>query len=124
MKACSTVKRKGEKGTWITRQIMDSYTELFERGFAASFEVYSGEGNLVGGTYGVRHGNYFSAESMFHAEDNASKFALSSAVGYLDLQGVGWIDVQVMNPFLETLGCREVSRSEFTDMLKDSWSLR
>lgn len=121
MKACASVKRKGESGTWITRQIIDSYTELFERGFAMSFEVYSEDGGLVGGTYGVRHGNYFSAESMFHTEDNASKFALYSAVDYLNAQGVGWIDVQVMNPFLETLGCRAVSRHEFSLLLRDSW---
>ena len=124
MEACATVKRKGENGTWITRQIIDSYTELFERGFAASFETYSGQGDIVGGTYGVMHGNYFSAESMFHAADNASKFALFSAVEYLKAKGVGWIDVQVMNPFLELLGCREVSRAEFGRMLKESWYLR
>lgn len=124
MKACATVRRKGESGTWITRQIIDSYMELFERGFAMSFEVYSADGGLVGGTYGVRHGNYFSAESMFHTEDNASKFALSSAVDYLNVQGVGWIDVQVMNPFLETLGCRELSRTVFSSMLRASWPLR
>ena len=124
MEACATVKRKGENGTWITRQIIESYTELFERGFAGSFEVCSGQGDLVGGTYGVMHGNYFSAESMFHAADNASKFALFAAVEYLRAKGVDWIDVQVMNPFLESLGCREVSRAEFTVMLKDSWLLR
>jgi len=122
MKSCASVKRKGENGTWITRQIIESYAGLFERGFAVSFEVYSPDGRLVGGTYGVRHGRYFSAESMFHTEDNASKFALASAVEYLRAQGVGWIDVQVMNPFLETLGCRELSRHEFNLLLRNSWT--
>jgi len=124
MKSCASVSRKGENGTWITRKIMDSYTELYERGFAASFEAYSPGGILAGGTYGVLHGKYFSAESMFHTEDNASKFALSSAVEYLLAKGVKWIDVQVMNPFIESLGCREVSRAEFTEMLKASWAAK
>src|SRR5690606_25119550 len=49
---CASIQRKGQHGTWITRDMMEAYTLLFEKGYAHSIEVWK-ESSLVGGLYGV-----------------------------------------------------------------------
>ncbi|MBC8148393.1 MAG: leucyl/phenylalanyl-tRNA--protein transferase, partial [Verrucomicrobiaceae bacterium] len=56
--------------TWIDPVIMDSYGELFERGFAHSVECWDEEG-LQGGLYGVRIDRVFFGESMFSRKTDA-----------------------------------------------------
>lgn len=105
--------RKHQKGTWITDEIIEGYTALHHAGAAHSFEVFH-DSKLVGGLYGVNLGTYFSAESMFYTEDNASKVALTAAVGFLSSHNLSWIDCQVMNDNTAHLGAIEISREEFT----------
>ena len=52
IKQCASVKRKGQRGTWITSEMISAYQELHEKGFAKSVEVWK-EGKLVGGLYGI-----------------------------------------------------------------------
>jgi leucyl/phenylalanyl-tRNA--protein transferase len=111
--------RKKETGTWITSKIIDAYLEFHKAGFAVSFETYKND-KLVGGLYGVLIGKYFAGESMFHSESEASKFALTKTVDILKEKGLEWMDVQVLNPFLESLGCKEISRKEFMRKLNSS----
>jgi leucyl/phenylalanyl-tRNA--protein transferase len=59
---------------------------------------------------------------MFHQEDNASKAAIIFLAEYLSARGVAWIDCQLLNPFFETMGAREVPRDEFMKMLQNVWS--
>src|SRR5512132_2631835 len=54
-----------EEGTWISPEIVETYTALHARGFAHSVEVWSG-GELAGGLYGVSLRGVFFGESMFH----------------------------------------------------------
>lgn len=112
--------RKKEAGTWITSKIIEAFLEFHKEGFAASFETYK-NGKLVGGLYGVLIDKYFAGESMYHAESEASKFALANTVEHLKSNGLKWMDVQVLNPFLEKLGCREISRKAFMKKLKTSF---
>ena len=117
IRACATCEhRKGAPGTWITPEMVEAYIALHKQGHAQSFETFL-EGKLVGGVYGVKIGGYFAGESMFHRVSNASKFALIEAVGYLQSQGLGWMDVQVQSPFLKTLGVKEIPRTHFMDKL-------
>lgn len=117
---CSRVRRKGEKGTWITPEFVTAYTELHGMGMAHSVEVWNDAGELVGGLYGVDAGGVFCGESMFHVEPNTSKIALLHLVEHLQKKHATWLDVQVMTPHLRALGAREVPRKQFLRKLKET----
>ena len=118
MKQCGVSKnRKNQFGTWITPAIMDGYQELQHQELAVSFEAYHDD-RLVGGLYGVRLGNYFSGESMFYAEENASKVAFVFAVEQLRQAGVTWMDCQVLTDTTKSFGATEIPRAEFLKLLR------
>lgn len=118
IKACAASKtRKGEKGTWITDEVIKAYIKLHQAGLAHSFEARDAKGKLVGGLYGVGIKKMFAGESMFYKVTNASKFALIQAIGYLKNKGLTWMDVQVLNPFLEDFGAKEITRAAFMKKL-------
>jgi leucyl/phenylalanyl-tRNA--protein transferase len=112
---CATIPRN-DSGTWITNDMIDAYKNLHTLGHAHSVEVWN-ENNLVGGLYGVVVGTVFCGESMFHKATNASKLAMLSLVELLKSQGAEFIDCQMQNPHLATLGCIEVPRVKFLSML-------
>jgi len=114
---CANTPRKGEPGTWITPELVSAYTELHDLGLAHSVEVWK-EGKLVGGLYGVAVQGVFSAESKFHLVPNASKIALVALVQKLRDAGLEWMDVQVLNPHIKTLGAKEIPQKEFLKLLK------
>ncbi|NIR52332.1 leucyl/phenylalanyl-tRNA--protein transferase [candidate division KSB1 bacterium] len=119
IRACARTKhRKGQRGTWITEDMVQAYIEFHRRGFAHSFEVVNSQGDLVGGLYGVWIGHYFAGESMFYKESNASKFALIKTVDYLKKRGLSWMDVQVLTPLLVHFGAKEIPRFLFMKKLQ------
>ena len=113
---CSQIKRKGEKGTWISGEIIDAYTKLHGLRYAYSAEAWH-EGELVGGLYGVLLCKVFFGESMFSFKSNASKYAFICWVQLLKEEGIQLIDCQVYTPHLESLGARMISRENFIKML-------
>lgn len=117
IECCQSVPRKGQEGTWITQDIINSYKNLHELGVAHSFEVYQ-EDQLVGGLYGVSLGKCFFGESMFSKVSNASKFAFIKLAELLEKSGFDLIDCQVYNEHLASLGAVEVDRSMFLDQLQ------
>lgn len=117
-RCAETTNRPGERGTWITPRMQDAYIALHDAGYAHSFECYDGV-ELVGGVYGVAVGGLFAAESMFYRRPNASKMTLQFMVQFLLAQGIPWIDAQVMNPFLQSLGFIEISRARYMRLLKE-----
>jgi leucyl/phenylalanyl-tRNA--protein transferase len=117
---CARVARKGETGTWITPEFIRSYCELHSAGMAHSVEAWNGEGDLVGGVYGVDAGGVFCGESMFHSETNASKLALLFLIEKLRERNVTWLDAQVMTPHIRALGAKEIRRSEFLRKLHET----
>lgn len=106
---------RGSDGTttWITKELIDGYTELFEAGYGICVEVYNEKQKLVGGIYGVRIKDFVSAESMFHLEDDASKFALVTLCNFCSQNKIAWIDLQVINSFTKKMGAEELSRAAF-----------
>ena len=116
----SRTKSKNHQGTWLTNEMINAYIEFHKAGFAQSFEVLNGNGELVGGLYGVLINKYFAGESMFYKETNASKFALIQTVEYLKTFEISWMDVQILNPFLATFGTKEISRDLFMKKLKQA----
>lgn len=111
---CAQKKRKGQEGTWISKEIVESYTQLHKMGRAISVEVWEDK-DLVGGLYGVDMGNVFCGESMFSNKSNASKFGFISFVR--DYTRFEIIDCQVYSKHLESLGGREIPREDFLKYL-------
>ena len=116
IRACASVERAHEQGTWITPAMVRGYCEFHRRGRAHSVEAWDGE-ELVGGVYGVDAGGAFAGESMFRLRPNASKLALLFLIDHLRARGLGWLDIQVITPHMESLGARLVPREEFLSLL-------
>ncbi|MEG3190974.1 leucyl/phenylalanyl-tRNA--protein transferase [Lysobacter sp. D1-1-M9] len=112
--ACARMPRPGQRGTWITDQMLEAYAELHRLGHAHSVEVFDGD-RLVGGLYGVAIGAMFFGESMFSAESGGSKVALAALARRL--HGWGWplLDAQVENDHLLSLGAETWPRERFLD---------
>jgi leucyl/phenylalanyl-tRNA--protein transferase len=114
---CQNVKRDGQKGTWITNEMIEAYCKLQELGVAKSVEVWKDD-KLVGGLYGIDLGHVFCGESMFSLVSNASKVAFVSLVNQLKSEKYQILDCQVYNEHLESLGCREINRDDFIKIIK------
>ena len=117
IKNCQEIERKDQDGTWISNDIIESYTKLHKLGKAKSFEVWQ-NGELVGGLYGVDLGHVFCGESMFSKVPNASKVAFVKLVEYLKDNHYKLLDCQVHNDHLESLGAFEIPRELFMQILK------
>ena len=119
LKACATIERPGQDGTWITQDMKAAYLALHMEGIAHSVEVWEGE-MLVGGLYGIylRDKKVFCGESMFSKVSNASKAAFITLVRNLQRDDVRIIDCQIYTPHLESLGAEEISREEFKKYLE------
>jgi leucyl/phenylalanyl-tRNA--protein transferase len=116
IRGCSRTARPGQDGTWITDEMIAAYEELHRRGYAHSFEAWSGDA-LVGGLYGVSLGGAFFGESMFSERPDASKVAFVRSVEFLARSGVELVDCQVRTEHLVRLGAREIPRVEFLERL-------
>jgi leucyl/phenylalanyl-tRNA--protein transferase len=104
---------QGEYGTWITDEMKEAYVELYKKGIAKSVEVWQND-ELVGGLYGVDMGTVFCGESMFSKASNTSKVAF---IHLVKSEKYKFIDCQVYNPHLASLGAEEISRNEFLELL-------
>ena len=113
---CQQIRRNGQDGTWITEDIIQSYTKLHEMGIAKSVEVWQND-ELVGGLYGIDLGHIFCGESMFSKVPNASKIAFVTLINHLKDNNYKLLDCQVHNDHLEKLGAFEVSREIFMRVL-------
>jgi leucyl/phenylalanyl-tRNA--protein transferase len=114
--------RRVEDGpSWLTPALQRALVELHGRGYAHSVECWQSQ-RLVGGVYGVALGGYFSAESMYFHERDASKVALASLVDHLRRQGFALLDIQVATEHTKLLGAREIARAEFMSRLDRSLS--
>ncbi len=119
MKACGSITREGQQGSWIIPEVIEGYSVLFDMGYAHSVEAWQ-DGKLVGGLYGVIIGKMFFGESMFAQVSDASKVAFASLIEKLRADGFVMIDCQIPSPHLKSLGAREISRKEFIEHLQQS----
>ncbi|MBV8814077.1 MAG: leucyl/phenylalanyl-tRNA--protein transferase [Verrucomicrobia bacterium] len=109
--------------TWISEQIIQSYLNLHDLGYAHSIEAWS-DGELAGGLYGVSLQGAFFGESMFHRKTDASKVALAGLVGRLQRRGFALLDTQYITPHLRTFGAVEISRRQYLRLLNQALALR
>ncbi len=116
IRACASVDRRGQDGTWITPEMEQAYVRLHDAGLAHSAECWRGS-ELAGGLYGIALGRGFFGESMFHRATDASKVALARLVERLAGWDFHFIDAQVTTSHMRSLGAREVPREAFLERL-------
>lgn len=115
---CASTPRKDDDGeaSWINHDFIEAYTELHNKGFAHSIEVYLND-DIVGGLYGVMINNVFFGESMFHTVSNASKVAFHYLVQFAKINNLKLIDAQQDTDHLRSLGAKPISRKEFLKLI-------
>lgn len=111
---CEKISRKGQDGTWLSKELRNVFVSLHRKGVAKSVEVWQ-NGELVGGLYGVQLGKVFCGESMFAKVSNASKAGFIHFVQNNDFE---LIDCQVHTEHLESLGARMIPKHEYLQILK------
>ena len=99
--------------TWITPRVMRAYAELFDAGYAHSFEVWNERNELAGGGYGVAIGGAFVTESQFSREPNTSKIGFTVLNWHLAHWGFAFNDGKLMTPTCHDMGFREIPRSDY-----------
>lgn len=119
IRACSSVPRHGQRGTWITSDMVEAYERLFELGLAHSVEAWL-DGRLAGGLYGISLGSAFFGESMFSLAPDASKAAFIPFVWSLAEAGFTLIDSQVRTDHVAGLGGRSVARADYLRRLTEA----
>lgn len=110
------------EGTWINQQMLQAYKNLHELGYAHSIEVWDQNKNLLGGLYGIMNSGVFCGESMFFHQPNGSKLAMWALVNWLKKHDAHFVDCQLENPYLTTLGAKLIPRSEFLTRLNKAQS--
>jgi leucyl/phenylalanyl-tRNA--protein transferase len=102
--------------TWISPELKEIYLELYDRGYAYSFETWAGV-RLAGGILGLQIGGAFIGESMFFNIPEGSKVAMVKLVEHLRNQGFILFDAQMQNPHLERFGACIISDREYSKLL-------
>jgi leucyl/phenylalanyl-tRNA--protein transferase len=111
---------------WITSAMSDAYERMYDLGWAHSIEVWTPDGELAGGLFGIAIGGLFAAESKFHVRTDASKVAVAGLAQLLADAGSvpnRLIDVQWSSPHLASLGVIEIRRSAYLRRLERALEL-
>lgn len=113
--ACAATRQDAE-GTWISRDIIEGYTGLHQAGLAHSIEIWETD-QLVGGLYGVQIGQGFFGESMFSQRTDVSKMAFFALMRLCAASKLPWVDCQLPNNHLMSLGATTLPRQDFLKQL-------
>ena len=117
MRSCA-LPRNYTNETWISEDIVQGYVELFREGYGYSVEVWDDQ-ELIGGLYGVSIGRGCFGESMFSTRTDASKMAFYSLMLLAQENQLSWVDCQLVNDHLLSLGARTLSRQSYLKSLQD-----
>lgn len=109
--------RSYQQETWITEDIIQGYIELFGYGYAYSVEVWENQ-TLVGGLYGVTIGKGCFGESMFSQRTDVSKMAFYTLMLIGKENKLPWIDCQLVNEHLLSLGAMTLSRPDYLSQVQ------
>ena len=115
LQSCADIPREGG---WISPALEHAYLTLHAQGRAISVETRTPGGELAGGLFAVRLGEFISGESMFHLRPDASKAALAVLVDIAMAQGLRFIDAQWPTDHLRRMGAIEVSWRVYLDALE------
>lgn len=117
IKACAGRRDGKWHLTWITPQIMHAYGALHDAGYAHSFEVWNGTGELVGGGYGVAVGGAFTIESQFTRESHSAKIGFAMLNWHLAKWGFQLNDNKGPTRNTLEMGFRTIPRAQFHQRL-------
>lgn len=106
--------------TWINPPIAQVFKDLHDLGLAHSIEVWTRDGDLAGGVYGLALGAAFFAESMVSRVTGGSKMALAELVARLKAGGFRLLDTQYLTPHLASLGGVEIPRDSYRRVLAEA----
>ncbi|MBC7751461.1 MAG: leucyl/phenylalanyl-tRNA--protein transferase [Candidatus Saccharibacteria bacterium] len=122
MQACADARAHAE-GTWISDDIISGYCGLHAVGLAHSIEVWESREQekplLVGGLYGVQLGRAFFGESMFSKRTDVSKMAFTFLMKLCAASHFPFVDCQLPNNHLMSLGAITMPRKQFLTSLKN-----
>ena len=125
IQACADARADAD-GTWISPNIIRGYSGLHAARLAHSIEVWqvspavSGQRILVGGLYGVQLGRTFFGESMFSTRTDVSKMAFTFLMQLCAASRFEFVDCQLPNDHLMSLGAITQPRAEFLKKLADA----
>ena len=122
IQACSEA-RAYANDTWINPEMIAAYQVLYQQNIAYSIEVWDNENQLIGGLYGLKIGQAFFGESMFHRRTDASKVAFFALMRLCAQSGFRWVDCQLPNAHLLSLGASVVDRDNFLTLLDEQIDL-
>ncbi len=105
--------------TWISPELQEIYWELYQQGWAYSFETWQGS-ELAGGILGIAIGGAFIGESMFYRIPDGSKVAMVKLVQKLREQQFVMFDAQMTNPHLERFGSYQVNQKQYKTLLEQA----
>lgn len=108
--------RVGREPRWLTDPLVASLRQLHADGHAHSVEVWEGS-VLVGGTFGVRMGGIFSADSQFMLRSGAAKVAVACLARRVADSGGVAVDVQHDGGHAKLIGAVPVPRAEYLSLL-------
>ncbi|WP_129631435.1 leucyl/phenylalanyl-tRNA--protein transferase [Candidatus Oscillochloris fontis] len=108
--------------TWLSPDLVAVYTKLHDLGYAHSTEVWNGD-DLVGGGYGISIGGFFSGESLFYREKNASKVGMVYLIEHLRERGFVLVDAQMASNLTRQFGVIEIPRTEYHALLAEALKL-
>ena len=109
--------------TWISPELQEIYWQLYQYGYAYSFETWLGD-ELAGGILGIVIGGAFIGESMFYRISEGSKVAMVKLVERLRENEFVFFDAQMMNPHLERFGAYTVNNKEYQSLLRQALQRR
>jgi len=108
---------KGREESWIGPCFLKAYGDIHRMGYAVSFEAWK-DRKLAGGLYGLKIGNFFAGESMFHRIRDGSSAVLVFAAKTLRAEGCILFDLQMVTPHTARFGAVEIKRSEYLERLR------
>lgn len=109
--------------TWISPELQEIYWQLYQCGYAYSFETWLGD-ELAGGILGIVIGGAFIGESMFYRISEGSKVAMVKLVERLRENKFVFFDAQMMNPHLERFGAYTVNNKQYQSLLRQALQRR
>lgn len=117
MHRCRARREGAGEETWIDDDVEGAFMALNEAGYTYSAEAFV-DGELAGGTYGVRIGRCMFGESAFSYRSNGSKLAKYLLAQYAEKERIVMMDAQVPGPHLLRQGYKMIPYSEYMALMR------
>lgn len=95
-----------------------AFAELFDAGFAHSFDISLQSGERVGGGFGVAVGRVFVIEALHFRDASARAGGIAALAQALETRGFQWIDAKRLTPELAADGFDGAPRIDYLARLK------